>query len=278
MHTDSPIVVGLARHQPSVLRFGAAQATMTRRRLQVVHAAGLTAKTADFCPGVDVPDSMAAAGQFILDEAKQLIKVEFGDAEAEFVLSGDGPIQALGFAADRARLLVLGSDEHPWRDRLFQTRTAGHFAMLAACPVVVVPELDVTSSGDVVAAIDGDTPARGVLQFAFEQASLRRARLNIIHAVTRHVWLSDLADLGANMSEVLAGWREKFPDVEVIQTFGLGTPGKVITEMTSRAGLVVIGRPHSTLRPLHVSRPVAIEVLQRANCAVAVVPSFYRGA
>ena len=280
MNIDSPVVaVGIAGKQPNVLRFAARQARLSGAGLQVVHAAGPSELTTTFAPGIDVSDALQAEGQFVLDDAKQFVKEELEHADADFVLSEGRPIEALEDAASRACMLILGADDVPWYDRLLRTKISGHLALRTACPVIVVPESSSPESrGDVVVTLDGDSAATGPLRFAFEQASARDCTLHVIHAVPPVTMMWDIADLQANLSEVLAGWRQEYPDVDVEVSYGVGDPVEVVASITDQAELVVVGRPHRGTMPFAISRSVALEVLRRANCAVAVVPTDYRSA
>jgi nucleotide-binding universal stress UspA family protein len=280
MKIVSPVVVvGIVDKQPSVLRFAAREARFAQARLKVIHAAGLAEATSDFYLGVDIAESLREAGQHVLDDARKFVNDELDMTDAEFILTDDGPLQAFEREAAGARMLVVGADDVPWYDRLIRTKVAGHLAMHARCPVVIVPEVAYPKSmeGDVVVTIDGDTSADGPLRFAFEQASARDGVLHVLHAVPPATQLSDVADLRANMSEVLAGWREAFPDVAVMDAFAVGDPKDVVARATSGAELVVVGRPHGRAMPFAISRPLAMDVLRTANCPVAVVPADYRG-
>lgn len=273
------VVVGIVGKQEEVLRFAAREAQLGHAYLRVVHAAGLPAPLVAFAPGVDVSDAMQAAGQFVLDDAKQFVKMELGNPDADFVLASEGPIQALERAAAGARMLILGADDVPWYDRLLRTKISGYLALHVPCPVVVVPESHgpERSNGEVVVTLDGDTAAVGPLRFAFEQASARLSTLHVIHAVPPATMVGDVADLQANMSEVLAGWRSEFPDVDVEVSYGVGDPQDVVAGVADRAELVVVGRPHHGTMPFAISRTVAFNVLRHAGCAVAVVPANYQG-
>ncbi|MDR7085220.1 nucleotide-binding universal stress UspA family protein [Aeromicrobium panaciterrae] len=274
------VVAGVAGKQPEVLRFAARQARLANAGMQVIHATGLTDLATALIAGVDVSDSMQAAGQFVLEDAKQFVKVELGNPDAEFILSGDEPIHTLERAAANASMLILGADDVQWYARLLRTKIAGYLALHAPCPVVVVPESHDRESpdGHVVVTLDGDTAAVGPLRFAFEQASARDTTLHVIHAVPPATMVGDVADLQANMSEILAGWRAEFPDVDVELAFGVGDPQDVVAGLTDRAELVVVGRPHQGTMPFAISRALAFNLLRHAGCAVAVVPADYPGA
>ncbi len=272
------VVVGIVDKQPSVLRFAARQAELSGAMLHVVHAASLSPIVADFGSGIDAVEATRVTGQSVLDDAWKFVQAELGNPPAEFILTSAGAIEALERACVGAHMLVVGADDVPWYARLLQSRVAGFLALHASCPVVVVPEVAYPGSmeGDVVVTLDGDSSANGPLRFGFEQASARDTVLHVLHTVPPATTASDVADLRANMSHVLAKWREVFPDVAVMDGVAVGHPKEIVARATSGAELVVLGRPHSTM-PFAISRPLATSVLRQANCAVAVVPGDYRG-
>lgn len=280
MNTVKPaVVVGVVDKQPSVLRFAAQEARLAGAHLQIVNAAGPAVETAAVYPELGILKSLRDVGQHIVDDARKFLNDELGIADAEFTVSDGVATEVLSRASAGAQMLVLGADDVPWYDRLIRTKVAGHLAMHARCPVVIVPEVAYPNSmeGDVVVTIDGDTSADGPLRFAFEQADARQGVLHVLHAVPPATLPSDVADLRANMSEVLAGWCEVFPDVQVMDAFAVGDPKDVVARATSGAELVVVGRPRARVMPFAISRPLALDVLRAANCPVAVVPADYRG-
>lgn len=280
MTTSShPVVVGIVGKQPSVLGFAVGQARAARSSLWVVHSTGTPAQAGDFYGGLEVLEDLRRTGQAVLDDARRLMEEEAPDLEVEYVLTSEAPSHALLHAVPSASLLVLGSDDVPWYDRLMRTRVAGHLALHAPCPVGVVPEQAYPWSrdGDVVVALDGDTSADGPLQLAFEEAHARDAALHILHATPPGTITSDADEIRANLAEVVAGWRSTFPDVIVLTAIAIGDPKKAVAHATESAALVVVGRPHGHVVPFAVSRPLASDVLRRAHCPVAVVPPTYRG-
>ncbi len=281
METVRTVVVGIADKQPSVLAFAAREARFAQASLHVVHAAGHSTQDGDFLAGVAVTESMLKAGQVILDDAKKFLEEEIGvDQPVEIELSSADPVESLAGAASDAAMLVLGADDVPWYDRMLRTRISGHLALSAPCPVVIVPEVQYAPAveGEVVVTLDGDTSAEGPLRFAFEQASARDSVLHVLHAVPPATMAGDVADLRANLAEVLADWRAQYPEVEVLEVVIVGDPKEVVVRATNAAELVVVGRPHGRSMPLALSRPLAWHVVSRGNCPVAVVPSSYRGA
>ncbi|MET0766020.1 MAG: universal stress protein [Aeromicrobium sp.] len=277
--TSAPVVVGIVDKQPGTLRFAIGQARATRRPLRVVHAVGMPAGAAPFHEGIGEDDELREAGRAVLADARQLVAEEAAGLEVHYDLSTDSPLVALRHAALHAGVVVLGSDDVPWYDRLTRTRIAGDLAQHASCPVVVVPDTSDPEpyDGDVVLTIDGETTAEGPIRFAFEEADARDGVLHVLHATPPGTLAADADGIRASLAEVLAGWSERFPDVHLVTSLAVDQPKEAVTRATDRAGLVIVGRPHGH-PPLAVLRPLAMDVIRRAHCPVAVVPASYAGA
>ena len=71
---------------------------------------------------------------------------------------------------------------------------------------------------------------------------------------------------------LLDGWREKYPDVPVSQNVVHGHPGQALADLSARADLVVIGR-HTSHPSLPGPGSVRHAVLNHAHGPIAVVPS-----
>ncbi|MET0821940.1 MAG: universal stress protein [Aeromicrobium sp.] len=270
-----PIVIGIVDKQPTALRFAVREARSRRLPLQVVHSTWIPTQAGDVYVGFEASDADRAAGRELLDEARRLVEHEAPDLEADYVLTGTPAEQVLQHAASEASSIVVGSDDVPWYDRLLRTRIAGHLALHAPCPVVVVPELSYPGEheGDVVLTLDGDTAAEGPIGFAFEEASRREAALHVLHVTRLGVSADQAQHERADIAEVLAGWRERFPDVAVVQTFRHDDIEPAVLRATEQSSLVVMGRPHHHTVPFSASRSLAAEVVRHAHCPVAVVPS-----
>jgi nucleotide-binding universal stress UspA family protein len=280
--TGKPVVVGIADKQPSAVRYAVDEARSTGAPLRVVHSAGLPAQAAEFYIGVNATmyECIRRTGQEVLDEARRCIDELAPRLDVTYVLTELAPLEALEQEASTARVLILGADDVPWLERLMRTRIAGYLAKSASCPVVVVPELELPTGPDaeIVITLDGDTLASGPLRFAFEEANARDGLLHVLHATPPQTLSSDAEASRANIAEVVAGWRETFPDVAVLEGSAVGDPVAAVARATRSAELVVVGRPHNHTIPLSLSRPLAMQVLAEAQCPVAIVPPDYAGA
>ncbi|MFE9451591.1 universal stress protein [Streptomyces sp. NPDC006739] len=134
----------------------------------------------------------------------------------------------------------------------------------------------------VVLGIDVDEPDDTLLEFAFDAAARRHAALRAVHAWPEpptsfyrfpgDVELYDILERrqASLLGKVLRSWREKFPDVEVIEASRCGSAAPVLVNDSNDASLLVVGRrirtgsfgahighvTHSALH--HVAAPVAV--------------------
>jgi nucleotide-binding universal stress UspA family protein len=278
MHTHHlPVLIGVAGQQPAAVKYAIAEAQRSHRSLRVVHGRVLvTAVSAMYgaSPSLGV---LTANGQTVLDDARSIVAELGGVLDAEYVVQDGPPVDVLIAEALRAAVLVLGSDDVPWFDRLLGGEIAGRLARTAACPVVVVPDRAAPGggAGGVVVTIDGDTSAAGPLRYAFEQADARHEPLHVLHTAPAATLRQDFENHRANVAEVVAGWAEQYPDVEIVRSTTGGAPVDECVGATSEASLVVIGRHHGDSVPFARVRPIAVAVLRRAQCPVAVVPLDY---
>lgn len=272
----SPVVVGVKAEQPTALRFAADAATARGVDLHVIHCLEPLI-AGDVVLPVDEPGQ--AAGQQVLETAKALIGSLDRSPAATYELSIGAPFGILSEAAEKASLVVLGTDEADWGARLFTDKVTERLAKQAEIPVAIVPERSSTHpvGKGIYVALDGRGPATGPLRFAFTEASRRRkSKLHVIHALSAGTPIAEMNDIRAELSEILAGWNEEFPDVQVIRrlVFADTDPGLVAT--TADASLLVLGRAtHRRFGGLF-GHPVITEIARHTRGASVVVPNDWK--
>ena len=127
----------------------------------------------------------------------------------------------------------------------------------AHCPVAVIHE-DGAMTGNlprapVLVGIDGSPASEAATAIAFEEASRRGVDLAALHAwIDPRVsgskglfqdskWDAQLADEEETLAERLAGWHERYPDVEIRRRIEIGDPARWLIEASERAQLIVVG-------------------------------------
>lgn len=235
------------------------------------------------------PGRLETVADQIRDAAEAALRSAAGHAaEAEPDLAVDtalltgqvGP--ALASEGKAALMLVTGSRGEGGFAALLLGSVSRYVATHSSCPVVVVREETTAAHREVAVGIrDLSQPA--ALEFAFEEARLRKARLRAIHAW--EVFLTQMrltgtarpgadvqqvtAEAAAWLTEMLKGWREKNPDVEVIEDAVHAHPGRVLAGASARADLVVLGRNDDRHQG---AGSVLHAVLSHAQGPVAVIP------
>ncbi|WP_328483826.1 universal stress protein [Streptomyces sp. NBC_00377] len=202
-----------------------------------------------------------------------------------------GPVETLVAAAADAELLVLGSRGHGPVVGFLLGSVGQQVIAEAARPVVLVRAGDRPSSEvaghEIVVGQQGDPEdSAAALRFAFETAAARGAGIRAVRAWTLPPVfayspgsLKLLDDAGGlepyekkALAEALEPWRERFPDVPVVEHVEMGSAGQVLLSVAGRAQLMVVGRrAHRTAVGARIGS-VAYGVLHHADCPVAVVP------
>ncbi|AQA05133.1 hypothetical protein BVC93_25080 [Mycobacterium sp. MS1601] len=119
----------------------------------------------------------------------------------------------------------------------------------AHCPVVVVRnEEQPPPEAPVVLGVDGSPTSQAATALAFDQASRRGVDLVAVHTCSDDnvdivdVGWADLEKLGAEVvSEQLAGWVDRYPDVSVRRIVARNSPARWIVEQADSGQLVVVG-------------------------------------
>ncbi|WCD94598.1 universal stress protein [Streptomyces sp. HUAS 31] len=201
------------------------------------------------------------------------------------------PAETLIAAASESEMLVLGSRGHG-RVVGFLLGSVGQQVISgAARPVVRVRAGDEPSGEaagrEIVVGQQGDPEdSAAALGFAFEAAAARGATVRAVRAWTlpplfaySPASLKMLDEAGGlephekeSLGEALRPWRERYPDVPVVEHVEMGSGGQVLLSVSGRAQLMVVGRRvHRTAVGARIGS-VAHGMLHLADCPVAVVP------
>jgi nucleotide-binding universal stress UspA family protein len=196
------------------------------------------------------------------------------------------PAAAITESGSGALMLVLGSRGVGAFTAMVLGSVSRYAASHASCPVVVARDVPPTPYRQVAVGVADPDGCSDALTFAFEEASLRRASLVVIHAW--QVPQSDIsragqmftgadphaveADAARQLEGLLTDWRAKYPDVQVSQDVVHGHPARALTGLSARADLVVVGR-HAEYADRPGPGSVRHALLNHAHGPVAVVPS-----
>ncbi|HSF26795.1 MAG TPA: universal stress protein, partial [Actinomycetes bacterium] len=191
-------------------------------------------------------------------------------------------------ASSDTALLVVGSRGRGGFRSLLLGSTSMEVAAKSPCPVAIVRQGEMPSQrhGRVVVGVDGSELSKAAVAFAMVEASRRGAALEAITAWNRVEALPPgliaagvveamptTEEIALGLSQTLAGWRERCPDVQVVQRVVVGHPGHVLTEASKSADLVVVGSRGLGNAASLLIGSTSRNVLHHAVCPVVVVPS-----
>lgn len=153
----------------------------------------------------------------------------------------------------------------------------------ASCPTVIVPDgwEPTTTDRPIILGVDPQRHDDAATEFAFRRASDVGAPLVALHAWQTHPAFPPSADDLRTWSteaewavaDLIAPWREKFPEVDVSVVQEHDHPAFALLEQAEDAQLVVLGRHPATLRVGGFAfGSVTRAVLHYAVVPVAVVP------
>ena len=177
-----------------------------------------------------------------------------------------------------ASLVVVGSRGHSAVAGLLGSVSVAVSAH-AHCPVIVVRG-DAAPTRPIVVGVDDSPAAELALDFAVEQAVARRVPLRVIRTwrpvagiwedsplVTRTVTAEERQPL----DEAVAGWREKYPELDISAEAVVDHPANALALASTTAQLLVVGtRGRGAVRGMLLGS-VSQHLLHHSACTVAVV-------
>lgn len=269
------------------MQWAAETAAQRDRSLLIVHAMDLAATQAIFgmydlmVPAV--AQSLREEGAARLAAATRLARDVDSELRIDTELSPAHPATVLIEHSESAHLVVLGAGRGgPFAhvgSTLLAVTAHGHNE------IVVVrdtgSEQRTRREGPVVVGVDGSQAAETAIGAAFTEAGLRATTLVAVHAVADNaarpgtgITASAIRELETAaqrlLTEQLASWREKFPDVRVTAEVSSATPGKLLTAWSKSAQLLVVGsRGRGGFRGLLLGS-TSNSLVQQAHCPVMV--------
>lgn len=207
--------------------------------------------------------------------------------DAQVHVEVGSPVGMLLEASREASLIVVGSRGLGGFRGLLLGSTAAQIGPHAGCPVVIVRGDGSIAPEGVVVGVDGSEASYAALAFAFAEASHHGVRLTVVHAWELptydllvvpddyYPWSIDaLADDEHRLAaEVLAGFRDDYPDVVVRTLVIRGRPADVLLRTVGDHGLLVVGTHGRGPVVGAMLGSVSHSVLHRASGPVAIVPA-----
>jgi nucleotide-binding universal stress UspA family protein len=291
----APIVVGYdgSKSSDTALDWATTEAQLRHRPLRIVHvvpdAGGGVAGYGLYSPPDH--DVLVQIGQKTLALATARISETAPEIELDTRLLFGRPVTGLLDNLVDAEMAVIGNRGLGTFAELLLGSTGVVLATHATCPVVVIRPTAtgndaLPEAGRVVVGVDGSPLSIDALGFAFDEASVRHRGLTAIHA-----WATPFNDAPGHggavpaslaveefegeelrlLSESMAGWREKYPDVDVRQIAVHRDPVEALVVASTGAALLVVGtRGRGGFRSMLLGS-VSHAALHHARCPIAIV-------
>lgn len=232
------------------------------------------------------PSDPRVAAEQVLAEARSRVQATHPELEVQVRAAVGAPAAVLLVEARTAAMVVVGTRGHGGFVGLLAGSTSTQVATHAQVPVLVVRGGGVPAGAPVLLGVDGDEPSVAAVEFAFEEAAHRGVALHALYGWSGRTTVApgsplappayDFAEAEQEahrvLAEVLAGWQEKYPQVEIERrvVHTLDAPA-LLVRASSHAGLVVVGsRGRGELRSLLLGG-CGYVLVHRAHCPVAVV-------
>jgi nucleotide-binding universal stress UspA family protein len=152
-----------------------------------------------------------------------------------------------------ARVVVVGNSGTGLLVSTLLGSTAKRTVDKADCPVVVWRAGDAAVDAPIVVGVDGSATSAAAVEYAFELAAGLGLPLIAVHtwnafSLGGGVALPGLVDLttleneeSALLSESLAGWSQKYPEVAVEHVLRQGSAAHLLVDLSRQSQLVVVG-------------------------------------
>lgn len=289
MITERPIVVGIDASEgaDAALRWALADAATQKAPVRVVCAYRRTVAYDPMLAWPGLPEPELEHSRQVAQEVVAKAIARAAELDASVHVQGEAidgsPVPVLAEESQNGSLLVLGSRHRSAMRASFLGSVSAGAAARSSCPVIVLggPAPLAGEDRGVVVGIDATEESELLLNFAFDHASRHQVPLRALLAwhpdlFATMVWRAEpsvpkRAELW--LSEAMAGWRERYPDVEVHSAVIRDHPAAGLTAGASSAHLLVVGNRgrHALVGTLLGS--VSQAVLHHATCPVAVVPT-----
>lgn len=288
---ENSVVVGVDGSAASTGAVAYAANTAATRGIPLVLVTTYTMPAAMFAEGMIPPrpvyDELEKECLPIIERARASALKVAPDIEVSHAIVEGNPSQVLIDYTRKAKLIVLGSRGLGGIRGMVLGSVSASVASHAFCPVVVTREDtdDLDRTGPVVVGIDGSEVSAKATEWAFAEASARNTTLIAVHtwmdpqvqaaaagiALTEEDWKQLEDQQLETLSERLAGFSDRYPDVNVERFVTRDRAVRALVEKAQDAQIVVVGSHGRGGFTGMVLGSTSRALLQAAPCPVMVV-------
>jgi nucleotide-binding universal stress UspA family protein len=267
-------------------QWAADEARVRRRGLTLVHAVLPPVATGGL--GVGLPPSLDLIEQLEMQAKEQLdaFAETFPDLDVETTVAIGAPSSVMLEASETADIVVIGSRGRGGFAGLLLGSVGAQVAAHSSCPVAVIRADTPKDATSIVVGIDGSPAAEAALGYAFDEASRHGWSVIAVHAWDVPAYdllivpngpvpvpLTDVADDEVRLTaEVLAGFRDDYPDVDVEERLVRAPAVQALVEASTSAAMVVVGTHGHGPAMGALLGSVSNGLLHKAKVPVVVVP------
>ena len=284
-HFGGPVVAGYSTSTSSLnaVRWAAAEAGRRQAGLRIVHAYPLPQLGQPVQHDVD--ELLHNEASALLDRIAESTRRDHPLLHITTRLIQDAPVNALRDESVDATMTVVGAKKSSRLAGAILGSVASAIAAVNPAPVAVVhPDHPTYGQGPIVIGIEGSLASSAAIEFAFAEAAVRKSELLAVHAWKPAVFKDSLPDYPSDsevaaieqratsvLSEHLAGWGNKYPEVAVSESVGRGRAASILLEFSRSASIVVVGRrPQGEFEAL-VMGSTSRSLTAHSHCPVVIV-------
>ena len=233
-------------------------------------------------PGLDLIDDMRNGA--IEELTRVAADLDCNDVQVRVEIGT--PSALLLTASDTAELLVLGSRGRGGFTALLLGSVGSQVTSHASCPVIVMRDNPRAGAQEIVVGLDGSPHSVAALDFAFDEASRHGFTVVAVHAwdvpsfdliITTDgpvpLPMEHVADDEVRLvAEVLAGYAEQYPDVEVTERLVRAPAVQALLDSATNAVMIVLGTRGRGAALGALLGSTSNGVLHKAKVPVAIIP------
>jgi nucleotide-binding universal stress UspA family protein len=252
----SNIAVGVDGSPASdaAVRWAAREAMMRVVPIKLINVVAPTLVSSAMAPNHTITQGEEHRAREILNRAQRIVEELAGEKRPDIHTERQyaGVVPTLVDASNDAQMVVVGRNRRASGRGTLGSVSAG-LLHHANCPVTAVPDPESAQhairDAPVLVGIDGSTASEAAAALAFDEAARRGVPLLALQAwsdvgvfpILGMDWRT-YRDKGAELlGERLAGWQERYPDVQVRRRLVCDVPDRWLVDESKNAQLVVLG-------------------------------------
>jgi nucleotide-binding universal stress UspA family protein len=255
---QSEVVVGVDESAASdaAIQWAAHEAAMRRLPIKLINVVAPTLLSSAMAPNDTITQGQLDHARQIIDQARRVVDEVPGERPRD--IHGEmryaSVVPTLVDASKDAQMIVVGrSGRGGWGPDVLGSVTAG-LLHHAQCPVAVVHasewvQHETRENAPVLVGIDGSPASKAAVALAFDEALHRGVPLVALHAwsdvgvfpILGQDWRTYRDEGDEVLGERLAGWQERYPEVQVHRRLVCDVPARWLIDESKDAQLVVLG-------------------------------------